>query len=522
LDFCRRKLPFGSSLQTLSARDDIETDKHAAEFISADYSMKVLLVSLAAVAALSGNMLLACVSIMTLGVIWYNALRSPFQAIMASLLSFQWAQASSKIWIANYAGINLSEPQVTFVCEKCAFEVTPETSSAIFLAHAAIALIAIATRVAAPKFSFPFRPEVGDLLPGRLLVGYFCLLTVSRLVNPYSAGGLAQPLIVLGSLKFVFAILIAFVWISTGRGKATLAAVVLIEVALGFTGFFSGFKTIFLVLGSAFLTVALVYRAAIVKLALVFVPLLLILGSVWTVVKPAYRSMLNEGSQTQAVLLSMEDRVDALSSLSGQIGTDDLGSGLVALAVRLSYVDYLARVMGQVPDVRPHEGGALWAEAFAHVAAPRFLFPDKPALASDSERTMLYTGLKLGSESLGTSISIGYVGDSYIDFGFLGALLIPFVLGLLYAYIGRHLVRADGGRDVTCTVAVLVVGLSPARIFEVNNTKLLAATLWHWAVCLIFISLIWPRIRPLFSSSLASPITQSLPGAETEQPRTLS
>ena len=117
----------------------------------------------------------------------------------------------------------------------------------------------------------------------------------------------------------------------------------------------------------------------------------------------------------------------------------ELARGADALVSRVAYVEMLSHVLRRVPDSMPHTEGLLWRDALAHVAMPRILFPDKPRLLSDSELTMRYTGLLLASDAGGTSISMGYVTESYIDFGvpgmFLPVLIVGFVWGAMYRFM---------------------------------------------------------------------------------------
>jgi len=184
--------------------------------------------------------------------------------------------------------------------------------------------------------------------------------------------------------------------------------------------------------------------------------------------------------------------------LIGGLDARDLADAVVNLALRVSYVEYLAKVLEYVPDARPHEDGALWAEVIYHVLTPRIIFPEKGALFSDSERTMLYTGEQLASDAEGTSVSIGYVGDSYVDFGITGALAIPFMLGVLYALMGHQIIAASDKGDIAVVTAVLVVLLSPVQQFEIGSIKLFPGLLWAWIVGTFVIWIVWPRVRPLF------------------------
>ena len=92
------------------------------------------------------------------------------------------------------------------------------------------------------------------------------------------------------------------------------------------------------------------------------------------------------------------------------------GNATQGMLDRLSYVDFFAVVLETVPSQLPHENGALWLDAITRPFMPRLFFPSKTVI-DDSERTNYYTGLGVAGAEEGTSISLGYVAESYIDFG---------------------------------------------------------------------------------------------------------
>ena len=88
---------------------------------------------------------------------------------------------------------------------------------------------------------------------------------------------------------------------------------------------------------------------------------------------------------------------------------------------------------------------------------PRLLFVDKDVI-DDTARTNLYTGGLAGS-SEGTSISLGYVAEAYIDFGTFGMFAALLAIGLLYGAIYRVLSRWHRSRGllgIAVATAVLV------------------------------------------------------------------
>ena len=72
--------------------------------------------------------------------------------------------------------------------------------------------------------------------------------------------GIAQPVLAVGSLKFVAMFMLFATALSTGNGINLLVAVVLIEIISGFSGLFSGFKTVFIILFLAALSLRMTLR----------------------------------------------------------------------------------------------------------------------------------------------------------------------------------------------------------------------------------------------------------------------
>jgi len=452
------------------------------------------------------------ISLIALAIIWMGALSSPFRALMATYLLLEWLQASGCLWIATLFGIDMSVPQTVFISTgDQTFQIPRMAEAATVLALAAVVMVALGARLFAPRLR-PLRPAVADFSTSRLLVGYFVLLLVSMVVGPFSAGGLAQPLIVFGSLRLAFALLLLFFWVTRGQGLIPLLIVVATEIVVGFTGFFSGFKSIFIVLGTGLFMIRREHWARVAPAMFIGFAALLVLATVWTAVKVQYRAILNQDNPGQNVTIGVKERLQNLVGLVVKLDADDLADGVVNLAMRIAYIDYLAKVLEYVPDTRPYEHGALWGEAIQHVLTPRIFFPDKEVLASDSERTMRYTGEDLASGGEGTSISIGYVGDSYIDFGIAGALAIPFMLGVLYALIARHILAASHEGDIAVGIAVLAVVLSPVQQFEIGSIKLFPGVLWAWIVGSFTVWIVWPRVRPFFCGAPSAPFARQTHG----------
>ena len=105
----------------------------------------------------------------------------------------------------------------------------------------------------------------------------------------------------------------------------------------------------------------------------------------------------------------------------------------------MSYVEFLALTMKQVPTYIPHENGNLFISALEHILKPRILFPDKKPIY-DSELTSKYTGVQFAGAEQGTSFSLGTVAESYVDFGKYYMFIPIFFFGLWIGWMYKYFI----------------------------------------------------------------------------------
>jgi hypothetical protein len=159
----------------------------------------------------------------------------------------------------------------------------------------------------------------------------------------------------------------------------------------------------------------------------------------------------------------------------------------------VSYVEFFGVVLVNVPTLHPHAQGAILWDAVVRPFMPRLIFADKDVI-DDTARTNLYTG-GLAATNEGTSISLGYVAEAYIDFGTFGMFAALVAIGLLYGAIYRILVRwrrSRGLLDMAIATAVLM-GVGP---MESSFTKVFGNVIVSFIVALLVIVLIVPRWAP--------------------------
>ena len=159
------------------------------------------------------------------------------------------------------------------------------------------------------------------------------------------------------------------------------------------------------------------------------------MGLVWEgAVKSVWRGqVLNEEGQ----LTGQASAREFLQTVREQSVTLRFEDALDSVAQRMSSdALYFSYVIDRVPAEVPHENGMLTRRALMHVLMPRFLFPNKENLGSDSWLVIQYAGVGAAGAEQGTSIGLGYIAEFYIDYGipwmFLPLLIYGIIIGLSY------------------------------------------------------------------------------------------
>ena len=251
-----------------------------------------------------------------------------------------------------------------------------------------------------------------------------------------------------------------------------MVAVVALEVASGLTGFFADFRGTFLVVFLAAVAARPNFKLGSVALATAVAFVMVIVGIFWSSMKGEYREW-GSGRDGQSITKSLPERIEYISNEVLAFDSKQFDKGLDALVSRLSYVDFIAATLVRVPEIIPHQDGRQLAEAFYHVVTPRALFPDKPPVPDDSTVTEYYTGIHIPGDN--TSISIGYVGELYIDFGFMGSILAAGLLGFGVGLSARRIALHPGNGPIVTYAALIAISL-PLNIFETALIKLVGAS----------------------------------------------
>lgn len=402
------------------------------------------------------NSLLGMASVVVL-VIGSALLWRPGSApILLFIFGFQWLQISLKIFHANALGQRVDDLA----------DYGGDITLAISISLIALLLFAVGIRlgvggksVREAELSRMIAQTHGARTWFRLYIAAWIVASLAQSFT-WVIPGLSQPLIALAGLKWAFYWMLAYAtFVSPGANRQYWALAFSVEFLLSLGGFFAEFKTVLFFTLFAVAAAGVRLSAGRTVAFAGLAALTLVLCIVWTAIKPDFRKFASGGEASQLVVADFGSRLSKSLELAQNLDGEAMATATESLLRRIAYVDFFARVLDTVPLVVPHEEGALWLDAISRPFMPRLLFADKEAI-DDSVRTNYYTRLAVAGASQGTSISIGYMGESYIDFGHFGMMAPIFGLGLFLGWFHRWIMSQPYGRGP------LGMGLASATLFH--------------------------------------------------------
>jgi hypothetical protein len=311
------------------------------------------------------------------------------------------------------------------------------------------------------------------------------LLTVTLGAIAQSIPGLTQPILALGSIKFVLLYLVAAKVFEAGSGYYWLILISLLEIATGLTGYFSSYKEAFIVILIALassrhpLSVRMWFAGVATMVVVIWISLF------WTVIKIEYRQQQQRNDAFDSV--EYRGRWIAQRLFYSDI---DYGDAIRKLTARIGYTRLYAQVLqrqdaGSIPD-----GFNFYASAVQNVLMPRIFFPNKSAL-DDSKITTALLGIRIDD---GTSIGVGYIAQAQVDFGFPGLLLPILLIGFMIGAAAKYFMERDAPLLVRegFTTGTLFLSFP----FAANIDKAFGGFVLAWLAMSLMLKYGYPIIAP--------------------------
>jgi hypothetical protein len=411
--------------------------------------------------------------------------------ILLFVVFFKWLQVTTKVFHADVLDVKLVE---MFGSE--------QILSAFWLSL--ICLVSLSLGIYSFSRKIP-RSNPHDYFQSLLLLRLkpiFILYSVALITSVFSNNiiwgfpQLTQVLKTIIGLKWaLYFIITAYVFTQKANYKV-LVLITIIELFVGFIGFFSVFKKTLFVLTISMLTVShrFKFKTKINLVLLSFVSIILVL--IWTEIKVPYRTFLNQGTLTQNVLVPVEERVLKFVELTSEVEIENLYDNFEILSKRIAYIDFFAYAMRTVPSLKPFANGEIWGSIFIHILTPRILFPDKPKLVSDSDLTNEYTELSVAGGDKGSSIGLGYFAQSYIDFGPFLMFLPIFLVGMLMGFIYKYAISNSG--SLVFGYSFVVCFLVDFYQIEIDRVKLVGGLVTNLIFMVLLIKFVLPHVKKYF------------------------
>jgi hypothetical protein len=319
-------------------------------------------------------------------------------------------------------------------------------------------------------------------------------------ITDVDLGGLAMAAVAMTYLRLGLVYLIFRRMV--GRGEwYYVAALLVVEVVLGISGFYAGFKEPLIMAALAFLEYFdrrnLRHWVSIMSIG----ALMVMLGIVWMGVRVEYRARYMEDERFQN---NRSARIDSLTEAVHKWMSQDTGAFLRTVdsfVERMWTIYYPALAVDRVPSVLPHTNGKLMAETLRFVFEPRILFPDKPYIVSDSQMVRKYSGVFVAGEEQNTDIAFGYAAESYIDYGVPGMFLPALIWGLFIGCAIELIYREYHHRDMAISIAT-VIGWVSLYLFERSWAKTIGfggtLLIYSGGLCYVLDRLWFEKFRNLY------------------------
>jgi hypothetical protein len=254
-------------------------------------------------------------------------------------------------------------------------------------------------------------------------------------------------------------------------------AIIGFEVVMGFTGYFASFREPLVLAAVAFAETFDPRQFRHWAVAAIVTAVLAGSALFWMGVRGDYRQ---DFAEVETFAESRSLRLDRMRELFGQwrrtLGdAQEVWWNLDFLVDRLWVVYYPALAVARVPAVLPHTGGDIIGGAIRHITTPRFLFPDKPELPSDSEMVRRFSGVWVAGWESDTSIAFGYAAEAYVDFG-VPFMFVPVLLWAAFLGVAcQALFTVIRHREIAIPLVTVIFWLS-LYLFERSFVKWMGLT----------------------------------------------
>lgn len=251
--------------------------------------------------------------------------------------------------------------------------------------------------------------------------------------------GLSQLIGAFLQIKLAFIFLLIFSTYVNNEKKHTMILIFSIEVILSFFSIFSSFKDILITIIVSITFFKLLENKKILLNALVTAIVCMYIFFLWQSVKGEYRAYITGGKRNQEIVVGQQEALFKLWDLLKNANLTSNPRLWYSTVDRISYIEFFSQAVDNVPSYIPFERGTIWKENILHILQPRIFFPNKKSI-DDSQLVNKYCTQRVAGASSGVTFSLGFLAESYIDFGRVFMYVPIFIVGWLMGFIYKKIV----------------------------------------------------------------------------------
>lgn len=375
------------------------------------------------------------------------------KTIFIGLLLF-WLSITIKIFYADIIGVNYED-----------LSISPKIGETTFVSLICFFVFSIGLYLTSRNITKKVYVSYTDTLgykTNNVVILYVAATFISIILKGilFKIPSLSQLFNALIQVKLGLVFMLIHVIYAQKKQMWLLYTVIGVEILLSFVSFFSSFKDILItvVIALTFYPIKLSVKQYIRNSLVVVATLYLML--IWQAIKGEYRFFLNQGTRTQAVLVSTEDALNKMWELAKDADPFSKDNDVVYQSIdRLSYIEFFSQATVRVPSEIPYENGKIWLENVMHILVPRIINPNKKAI-DDSKMVNQYCIRQVATFDKGASFSLGFLAESYIDFGpifmYIPIFLVGCLLGWVYKFIVQNSINFLWGFSMVASLWVYI------------------------------------------------------------------
>ena len=249
------------------------------------------------------------------------------------------------------------------------------------------------------------------------------------------------------------------------RDKVALFSYAVLRAVLGVAGGWLGSAITLGVVGC--MVYLQTFRRLPTRALLIIVPVVLFFQAGKEAFRQVYWSSSRSGSTIEKITFWVSTSFDVWSeALTGE-ATERHASTLVTQTFqRVSLLDQAGNVYDKTPGEVPWQLGKSYSYLVITLI-PRFIWPDKPSVNDANRFYQVAYGMTSEQDLDSVSIAVGFLVESFMNFGWAGIILVMFAMGLVLGFFERVFLSLQAG--------VLFNAIGVALLFNLFSVEAQAA-----------------------------------------------